>query len=61
LRGALEDWVFGAESFTSGHLKKATAERLVREHMAGARDHTHRLFALLMLEIWWKWAGATVE
>jgi asparagine synthase (glutamine-hydrolysing) len=61
LRKPLEDWLFGAGSFTGAHLRKATAERLVREHIAGTRDHTHRLFALLMLEIWWKWAGATLE
>lgn len=54
LRGELEGMLFSGDSFTSVHLKKAVAERLVREHVEGRRDHTHRLFALLMLEIWWR-------
>jgi asparagine synthase (glutamine-hydrolysing) len=61
LRGALRDLLFSGASFTTAYLKKDVAERLVAEHERGARDHTHRLFALLMLEIWWRGAGATVE
>jgi asparagine synthase (glutamine-hydrolysing) len=61
LRGALRDLLFAAGSFTTAYLKKDVAERLVAEHERGARDHTHRLFALLMLEIWWRGARATVE
>jgi asparagine synthase (glutamine-hydrolysing) len=61
LRTALHDSLFATSAFTTTHLHKPTAERLVREHEAGARDHTHRLFALLMLEIWWKSAGASLE
>jgi hypothetical protein len=28
------------------------AARIWEEHQAGRRDHTHRIFALLMMEIW---------
>jgi asparagine synthase (glutamine-hydrolysing) len=61
LHGALRDLLFASGSFVTSFLKKDVAERLVAEHERGVRDHTHRLFALLMLEIWWKGAGGTVE
>jgi asparagine synthase (glutamine-hydrolysing) len=61
LRGALREMLFATGAFTTSHLKKAVVERLVAEHERGARDHTHRLFALLMLEIWWRQANAQVE
>jgi asparagine synthase (glutamine-hydrolysing) len=52
LRAALTDILFAPDSLTSTHLNKPAVERLLAEHLAGQRDHTHRLFALLMLELW---------
>ena len=31
-----------------------TSERLWREHQDGRRDHRHRLWSLLMLELWFR-------
>ncbi len=61
LRGELEGMLFAGDSFVSLHLKKTVAERMVREHAEGRRDHTHRLFALLMLEIWWREFSPVIE
>ena len=32
--------------------RRATVERLLDEHESGRRDHGHRLWCLLMLELW---------
>jgi asparagine synthase (glutamine-hydrolysing) len=61
LRGALTDILFAADSLVSTHLNKRAVERLVNEHVAGQRDHTHRLFALLMLEMWRREFMPTIE
>ena len=42
-------------------MKKNVVERMVSEHLRKERDHTHRLFALLMLEIWWKAFSPSLE
>ncbi len=57
----LNDLLDHQNSFARQHLHQPTLTRLRHEHQSGHRDHTHRLFALLMLEIWWKQAKATIE
>jgi asparagine synthase (glutamine-hydrolysing) len=37
-----------------GIVKPREVGRLVSEHRAGRRDHSTRLFALLMLELWFR-------
>jgi asparagine synthase (glutamine-hydrolysing) len=37
-----------------GVLDVAAVERLWREHRSGRRDHRHRLWSLLMLELWFR-------
>jgi asparagine synthase (glutamine-hydrolysing) len=61
LRASLTDILFAADSLTSTHLHKPAVERLVEEHLAGQRDHTHRLFALLMLELWRREFSPAIE
>lgn len=61
LRGELRDLVMAADGFCITHMRMAHVERLLNEHEAGARDHTHRLFALLMLELWWREFQPTLE
>ncbi|HWE97061.1 MAG TPA: asparagine synthase-related protein [Tepidisphaeraceae bacterium] len=54
LRGMLRDHLFAANSFAAGHFNRPVVERLVEEHESGRMDHSQRLYALLMLELWWK-------
>ena len=37
-----------------GLLDVTAVERIWREHQSGAKDHRHRLWSLLMLELWFR-------
>ncbi len=52
LRAFAEDVVLSERSLARGYFRREPLTRLVREHTAGRADHTHRLWALLMLELW---------
>jgi asparagine synthase (glutamine-hydrolysing) len=54
LRGMLHDHLFAADSFAAGHFNVDVVRRLVREHEEERVDHSQRLYALLMLELWWR-------
>jgi asparagine synthase (glutamine-hydrolysing) len=54
LRPMLRDHLFAADSFTTAHFNRAVVERLVEEHERERVDHSQRLYALLMLELWWR-------
>jgi asparagine synthase (glutamine-hydrolysing) len=54
LRAMLHDHLFAVDSFAAGHFNTAVVRRLVEEHEAERVDHSQRLYALLMLELWWK-------
>jgi asparagine synthase (glutamine-hydrolysing) len=54
LRAMLRDHLFASDSFASAHFNRAVVERLVEEHEQSRVDHSQRLYALLMLELWWK-------
>jgi asparagine synthase (glutamine-hydrolysing) len=53
LREMVHDALLAGDSFALSHFKKSEIERLLNEH-AKRRDHSQRLYALLMLELWWK-------
>lgn len=53
LRAFLRDHLFAADSFARAHFAMPVVERLVDEHESSRRDHSQRLYALLMLELWW--------
>ncbi len=53
LRAMLRDHLFAANSFARGHFNMPVIERLVEEHEQQRVDHSQRLYALLMLELWW--------
>jgi asparagine synthase (glutamine-hydrolysing) len=52
LRPLLRDSLNAAQSFTSTHFDRATVDRLLAEHESQQADHSQRLYALLMLELW---------
>jgi asparagine synthase (glutamine-hydrolysing) len=59
LRSMLRDNLFAAGSFARTHFDLKLVERLVDEHESSRADHSQRLYALLMLELWWaQWRTA---
>jgi asparagine synthase (glutamine-hydrolysing) len=54
LRPMLRDHLFAADSFARQHFAMKVVEHLADEHEMGRVDHSQRLYALLMLELWWK-------
>ncbi|MDW8262048.1 MAG: asparagine synthase-related protein, partial [Phycisphaerales bacterium] len=54
LRPMMHDLLFSRDSFLSGHMVPAEARKLVDAHESFRADHSQRLFALIMLELWWR-------
>jgi asparagine synthase (glutamine-hydrolysing) len=54
LRPMLHDAVQSRDSFAAAHLDPVTIQRLLREHESSQVDHSQRLYALLMVELWWR-------
>jgi asparagine synthase (glutamine-hydrolysing) len=52
LRQMLHDHLFAADSFASSHFTPWVLERMISEHQRQRIDHSQRLYALLMLELW---------
>jgi len=48
----LHDLLLDKTGFCSSHLHLPTITRLLHEHDTRHTDHTQRLYALLMLELW---------
>ena len=61
LKSGVMDLLFSSDSFCSQHLRKSVVERIFGEHVRGERDHTHRVFALVMLEMWWRRFKPSIE
>ena len=61
LKAALHDTLLRAGSFTRAHLHPPTVEAMLGEHERQERDHTHRLFSLFMLELWWQKFSPGIE
>jgi asparagine synthase (glutamine-hydrolysing) len=53
LRSMLRDTLFSSHAFGRTHFDMKVVERLVEEHETKRVDHSQRLYALLMLELWW--------
>lgn len=56
LKPMLRDHLFASGSFARQHFNMKIVERLVDEHEQSRVDHSQRLYALLMLELWWETA-----
>lgn len=54
LRELLHDHLFAADSFAAQHFNPSFLRNLVDEHESARADHSQRLYALVMLEIWWR-------
>jgi asparagine synthase (glutamine-hydrolysing) len=52
LRELAGDVLLGARARARGQLRPEVLERLLSEHVRGERDHGHRLWCLLVLELW---------
>jgi asparagine synthase (glutamine-hydrolysing) len=46
------DMLLDPGAHVSGYVRRPVVERLLAEHRTGKRAHGHRLWALLMLEVW---------
>jgi asparagine synthase (glutamine-hydrolysing) len=46
------DVLDSASTRQRGYFEPAFVDRLVREHLSGRRDHTLRLWQLLVFELW---------
>ena len=58
LRPMLRDTLFSTHAFGREHFDMKVVQRLVEEHQSKRVDHSQRLYALLMLELWWDNARA---
>jgi len=52
LRDLLRDALFADDSFTARTLERDVIAEMVEDHEQHRRDHSQRLYALLMLELW---------
>ena len=55
LRDGLRDRLIGTPALADLGADPARVTALLDAHDAGTADHTHRLFALLQLTLWWHW------
>jgi asparagine synthase (glutamine-hydrolysing) len=54
LKALLHDSLTAADSFAAAHFHRPTIDNLLAEHGTKQADHSQRLYALLMLELWWR-------
>ena len=52
LKRYLHETLLNPEALQRGYFDESSLRRLIEEHQSGKRDHGHRLWALLTLEIW---------
>jgi len=53
LRPMMLDYLSPAALDRSGCFEPAYVQRLIREHLEGTENHSHRLWALLMFQMWY--------
>lgn len=57
LRSMLHELLFARDSFITQNMSPPEVRKLVDEHESLRADHSQRLYALLMLELWWRSCG----
>jgi hypothetical protein len=53
----VHDALTAGDSFAAAHFDPAVVERMLEDHDRGFADHSQRLYALLMLELWRRGVG----
>jgi asparagine synthase (glutamine-hydrolysing) len=61
LRPMLHDHLFAKDAFAATHFNMDVVRRLVDDHERERIDHSQRLYALLMLELWWRGQRASAS
>lgn len=59
LRPMLHDLLFATNSFAKAYFNLPAVQQLIDEHEQFRLDHSQRLYALLMLELWWQTQRST--
>jgi asparagine synthase (glutamine-hydrolysing) len=54
LRAMMEDLLFAKDSFAAANFHQGFLRGMVDAHYAQSADHSQRLYALVMLELWWR-------
>ena len=54
LRPMMLDLLSSKDSFAAAHFQKSVLQKMIDEHCSGTVDHSQRLYALVMLELWWR-------
>jgi asparagine synthase (glutamine-hydrolysing) len=58
LKPMMEDLLGANKSFAAGNFEMGVVRELIDSHCAGREDHSQRLFAMVMLELWQREFGA---
>jgi asparagine synthase (glutamine-hydrolysing) len=54
LRPMMEDLLGAKDSFAAGHFQTPVWRKMIDEHCSASVDHSQQLYALVMLELWWR-------
>jgi asparagine synthase (glutamine-hydrolysing) len=54
LRPMMEDLLGSGDSFASTYFQTKVVREMIDKHCTGKVDHSQRLYALVMLELWWR-------
>ncbi len=54
LRPMMEDLLMAGDSFAASHFQMKILRGMMDDHCDGKIDHSQHLYALLMLELWWR-------
>jgi asparagine synthase (glutamine-hydrolysing) len=54
LRPMMQDLLTASDSFASSHFQTKVLTEMIDKHCTANVDHSQRLFALVMMELWWR-------
>jgi asparagine synthase (glutamine-hydrolysing) len=50
----MHDLLNASDSFAAANFEKKNVSRMMRDHLDHRSDHSQQLYALMMLELWWR-------